>query len=164
MKQNIESKIFNDFKLFEPILKKWKSDNEVIVFTNGCFDIIHHGHVDSLKKSADFGTKLIVGLNSDKSVEKLKGKHRPVFDQHARALMIAAIACVDAVIIFTEDTPANLIEQVLPDFLVKGNQYRIHEIAGHETVLAHGGKVETLELVPDISTSEVIRRIKELDE
>ena len=78
MKQNIESKIFNDFKLFEPILKKWKSDNEVIVFTNGCFDIIHHGHVDSLKKSADFGTKLIVGLNSDKSVEKLKGKHRPV--------------------------------------------------------------------------------------
>jgi D-beta-D-heptose 7-phosphate kinase/D-beta-D-heptose 1-phosphate adenosyltransferase len=164
MKFNIEEKIFDDFESFKAILKNWKAGKEVIVFTNGCFDIIHHGHVDSLKKSADFGTKLIVGLNSDKSVEILKGRNRPVFNQHARALMIAAIACVDAVIIFTEETPANLIEQILPDFLVKGKQYEIHEIAGHETVLAHGGRVETLDLVPDISTSEVIRRIKELDE
>lgn len=164
MNYDIQAKIFADFKTFEPILKNWNAAGETIVFTNGCFDIIHHGHVDSLQKSAAFGTKLIVGLNSDKSVELLKGKNRPVFNQEARALMIAALAFVDAVIIFAEDTPANLIAQINPDFLVKGKQYEIHEIAGHKTVLANGGRVETLDLVPDISTSEVIRRIKELDE
>ena len=164
MNYDIQSKIYADFKAFKSTLKQWKESGEIVVFTNGCFDIIHHGHVDSLQKSAAFGTKLIVGLNSDKSVELLKGKNRPVFSQQARALMIAALAFVDAVIIFTEETPADLIALINPDFLVKGKQYEVHEIAGHETVLANGGHVETLDLVPDISTSEVIRRIKELDE
>lgn len=164
MNYDIQSKIYADFKTFKPTLKAWRAAGDTVVFTNGCFDIIHHGHVDSLQKSAAFGSKLIVGLNSDKSVEILKGKNRPVFNQDARAMMIAALAFVDAVVVFADETPADLIALINPDFLVKGKQYEIHEIAGHETVLANGGRVETLDLVPDISTSEVIRRIKELDE
>ena len=109
------------------------------------------------------GTKLIVGLNSDKSVEILKGRNRPILSAESRAIVLAAFCFVDAVIIFTEETPANLIAQILPDVLVKGKQYEIHEIAGHETVLAHGGKVLTLDLVPGISTSDIIDKIKSLD-
>jgi D-beta-D-heptose 7-phosphate kinase/D-beta-D-heptose 1-phosphate adenosyltransferase len=163
MKININSKIFPDFKSFEKTLKTWRNDNETIVFTNGCFDIVHHGHVDSLVKSAEMGTKLIVGLNSDKSVEILKGRNRPILSAESRAIVLAAFCFVDAVIIFTEETPADLIAQILPDILVKGKQYQIHEIAGHETVLANGGKVETLDLVPGISTSDIIDKIKTLD-
>lgn len=163
MKINIGSKIFPDFKSFENTLKTWKKDNETIVFTNGCFDIVHHGHVDSLIKSAEMGTKLIVGLNSDRSVEILKGRNRPILSTESRAIVLAAFCFVDAVIVFPEETPADLIAQILPDILVKGNQYKIHEIAGADTVLSHGGKVETLELVPDISTSDIIDKIKTLD-
>ena len=163
MSSNTNSKIFTNFLAFETTLKKWKTDNEKIVFTNGCFDIIHHGHVDSLQKSAAFGTKLIVGLNSDESVQLLKGKNRPVFNEESRAIIIAAFAFVDAVIVFREETPAQLIAKITPDVLVKGKQYKIHEIAGHDTVLASGGKVETLELVQGISTSDLINKIKTLD-
>jgi D-beta-D-heptose 7-phosphate kinase/D-beta-D-heptose 1-phosphate adenosyltransferase len=163
MKFNIEAKIFPDFQAFEMTLKKWKANKETIVFTNGCFDIIHHGHIDSLLKSAEMGTKLIIGLNSDSSVTVLKGRNRPVFDVNARAMMLAALGFVDAVIVFGEETPAELITRIIPDVLVKGKEYEIHEIAGHDTVLKHGGKVETLDLVPDISTSLVISRIKLLD-
>jgi len=163
MKININSKIFPDFKSFENTLKTWRENKDIIVFTNGCFDIVHHGHVDSLVKSAEMGTKLIVGLNSDKSVEILKGRNRPILSAESRAIVLAAFCFVDAVIIFTEETPADLIAQILPDVLVKGKQYQIHEIAGHETVLANGGKVETLDLVPGISTSDIIDKIKTLD-
>jgi D-beta-D-heptose 7-phosphate kinase/D-beta-D-heptose 1-phosphate adenosyltransferase len=163
MKISIDSKIFPDFKSFESTLKTWKNDNETIVFTNGCFDIVHHGHVDSLVKSAEMGSKLIVGLNSDKSVEILKGRNRPILSVLSRAIVLAAFCFVDAVVIFTEETPAELVAQIIPDILVKGNQYKIHEIAGSDTVLSHGGKVETLELVPDISTSDIIDKIKTLD-
>jgi len=163
MKINIDSKIFPDFKSFESTLKTWRSNNEKIVFTNGCFDIVHHGHVDSLIKSAEMGTRLIVGLNADKSVEILKGRNRPILSVESRAIVLAAFSFVDAVIIFTEETPANLIAQVIPDVLAKGNQYKIHEIAGFDTVLAHGGKVVTIELVPGISTSDIIDKIKTLD-
>ncbi len=163
MKINIESKIFPDFNSFESTLKTWRSNNEKIVFTNGCFDIVHHGHVDSLINSAEMGTKLIVGLNSDRSVEILKGRNRPILSVESRAIVLAAFSFVDAVIIFTEETPANLIAQIIPDVLAKGNQYKIHEIAGFDTVLAHGGKVVTIELVPGISTSDIIDKIKTLD-
>lgn len=163
MKINIDSKIFPDFKSFENTLKTWKDNNETIVFTNGCFDIVHHGHVDSLIKSAEMGTKLIVGLNSDKSVEILKGRNRPILSTESRAIVLAAFCFVDAVIVFPEETPADLVAQIVPDILVKGNQYKIHEIAGAETVLSHGGRVETLELVPGISTSDIIDKIKTLD-
>jgi D-beta-D-heptose 7-phosphate kinase/D-beta-D-heptose 1-phosphate adenosyltransferase len=163
MKINIDSKIFPDFNSFESTLKTWRGNNEKVVFTNGCFDIVHHGHVDSLIKSAEMGTKLIVGLNSDKSVEILKGRNRPILSVESRAIVLAAFSFVDAVIIFTEETPANLIAQIIPDVLAKGNQYKIHEIAGFDTVLAHGGKVVTIELVPGISTSDIIDKIKTLD-
>ena len=163
MKFDIQTKIFTDFEAFEPTLKKWKADCESTVFTNGCFDIIHHGHVDSLMKSAEFGTRLIVGLNSDESVRVLKGEGRPVLNVDARASLLAAFIFVDAVIVFHEETPARLIAQIIPDVLVKGKEYELHEIAGHETVLEHGGKVERLDLVSGISTSELITRIKNLD-
>ena len=163
MKINIDSKIFPDFNSFESTLKTWRSNNEKVVFTNGCFDIVHHGHVDSLIKSAEMGTKLIVGLNSDKSVEILKGRNRPILSVESRAIVLAAFSFVDAVIIFTEETPANLIAQIIPDVLAKGNQYKIYEIAGFDTVLAHGGKVVTIDLVPGISTSDIIDKIKTLD-
>ena len=162
MNSDIRSKIFSDFPTFETTLKEWKSNNETIVFTNGCFDLLHHGHVDSLQKSAALGTKLIVGLNSDESVKLLKGEGRPVLNEKGRALLLAAFVFVDAVIIFREETPAELIAQIIPNVLVKGKQYEIHEIAGHDTVLNNGGKVETLDLVPGISTSELINRIKRL--
>jgi len=171
MKQDIEmmvdydiySKIYSDFDSFSSVLEKWKENNEEIVFTNGCFDIIHLGHVDSLLNSAKLGTKLIVGLNSDESVTRLKGKGRPILNLEARTTLLAAFVFVDAVIIFTEDTPENLIAQILPDLLVKGNEYTIDEIAGHKTVLEHGGIVKTLDLVPGVSTTQMIEKIKNLD-
>lgn len=162
MLHKVKSKIFQNFENFEPLLQIWKGSDNTIVFTNGCFDIIHHGHVDSLQRSAAFGTKLIVGLNSDKSVQLLKGENRPVLKEKERAAVLAAFECVDAVIIFKEETPAEIIAKIIPDVLVKGAQYEIHEIAGHDTVLENGGKVETLELVEGISTSEIIERIKKL--
>ncbi len=163
MRIDINSKIYSNFSAFESTLKRWKSDNETIVFTNGCFDIIHHGHVDSLQKSAAFGTKLIVGLNSDASVTLIKGKNRPIFNEEARAIILAAFTFVDAIIVFGEETPAEIIANIVPNILVKGKEYAIHEIAGHDTVLANGGKVKTLDLVPGASTTDIIDKIKTLD-
>src|SRR5680860_224099 len=163
MTDNISSKIYSNYKGFKSVLKSWKDNNETIVFTNGCFDIIHHGHVDSLIKSAELGTKLIVGLNADSSVTLIKGKKRPIFSEEARAFILAAYSFVDAVIIFKHETPAKLIAKIIPDVLAKGGEYEIHEIAGHDTVLQNGGKVITLKLVSDISTSDIISRIKALD-
>lgn len=160
MNYDYQTKIFSGFEAFANILAAWKSSGEAIVFTNGCFDIIHHGHVDSLHKSAQLGSKLIVGLNSDASVALLKGQNRPILNYESRAAILAAFAFVDAVIFFNEETPATLIAQIIPDILVKGKQYEIHEIAGHDTVLAHGGRVETLDLIPGISTSGIIQKIK----
>jgi D-glycero-beta-D-manno-heptose 1-phosphate adenylyltransferase len=162
MIMNLHLKIFPDFKSFEPVLKEWKTKGETIVFTNGCFDIIHHGHVHSLLKSAGFGSRLIVGLNSDDSVRLLKGEGRPLFNSEARATILAAFEFVDAVIVFPEETPSKLIAQIIPDVLAKGKEYALEEIAGHETVLQNGGKVERLDLVSGISTSDLINRIKTL--
>jgi len=163
MTNNIHSKIYPNFRSFKAVLQSWRNNSEKIVFTNGCFDIIHHGHVDSLKKSAELGTKLIVGLNSDSSVTVIKGEKRPIFSEEARAIILAAFSFVDAVIIFEHETPAKLIAKIIPDVLTKGKEYQIHEIAGHDTVLENGGIVKTLDLVTDISTSDIIGRIKALD-
>lgn len=162
MNIHAKSKIYNDFESFYPMLEIWKGSNNTVVFTNGCFDIIHNGHVDSLQKSAAFGTKLIVGLNSDASVKILKGEKRPILGEQARAEVLAAFECVDAVILFEEETPAEIIARIIPDVLVKGAQYEIHEIAGHDTVLNNGGSVETLELIDGVSTSDIIERVKNL--
>jgi rfaE bifunctional protein nucleotidyltransferase chain/domain len=139
---------------------QWKERNETIVFTNGCFDLLHKGHVDYLNKAADLGTKLILGLNSDASVSRLKGAHRPIQDEDSRSHIMASLSCVDLVVIFNEDTPKELIDQLLPEVLVKGGDYALDDIVGAEAVLKNGGKVQTLEFLPGHSTSIIEAKIK----
>jgi len=156
---SIQSKIFNDFQDFKPILDQWKKAGQTIVFTNGCFDLVHRGHIDSLVKSASFGNRLVVGLNSDVSVRMLKGENRPLIDEQSRAVMLASLLMVDAVILFADETPYELIKCILPDVLVKGAEYRLEEIAGFDVVLASGGLVERIELTNGFSTSDLIQKI-----
>lgn len=158
----LTAKIYPSCDAFFNTLKMWKTSNQKLVFTNGCFDLLHRGHIDSLLKSAALGDKLIVGLNTDRSVKQLKGSKRPLMDEQARALMLAALQMVDAVILFEEETPYDLIKFVQPDVLVKGNEYAIEEIAGYDIVLARGGTVETIELTKGYSTSALIQQIKDL--
>jgi D-glycero-beta-D-manno-heptose 1-phosphate adenylyltransferase len=162
MLEVVREKIFAGYDDFSPVLKRWKKSGDKVVFTNGCFDILHRGHVEYLSASADLGDRLVVGLNSDTSVFRLKGSGRPLLDEESRAMLLAALFFVDAVVLFSEDTPALLIDRLLPDFLIKGADYKIHEIAGHEAVLANGGCVETITLVPGFSTSDVITKIQNL--
>ena len=158
----LTAKIYPSCDAFFNTLKMWKTSNQKLVFTNGCFDLLHRGHIDSLLKSSALGDKLIVGLNTDRSVKQLKGSKRPLMDEQARALMLAALQMVDAVILFDEETPYDLIKFVQPDVLVKGNEYAIEEIAGYDIVLARGGTVETIELTKGYSTSALIQQIKDL--
>ncbi len=155
----IESKIFRDAGGFEPRLAKWKNRGLKIVFTNGCFDLIHRGHVEYLAKAADRGDRLVVGLNSDNSVYRLKGAGRPYMEQTSRAFVLAALHSVSAVVIFNGDTPESLIDLIRPDFLIKGSDYSVSEIAGSRLVLSYGGKVETIDLVPGFSTSLLAGKI-----
>ena len=143
----------------ETKLAEWRSAGETIVFTNGCFDILHRGHVEYLAQAADLGDKLIVGLNTDASVKRLKGESRPVNDEKSRALLLSALQFVDAVVFFDEDTPYELIKQVQPDILVKGNDYKPEEIVGYDIVTAKGGKVLTIDLVEGFSTTNIIKRL-----
>ncbi len=138
----------------------WKQESQQVVFTNGCFDILHLGHVDYLEKARQTGTKMIVGVNADSSVRKLKGPSRPVNNEYARARILAALEFVDLVIIFEEETPLNLINELLPDILVKGDDYSIETIVGAKEVIAHGGKVTTIPLVPTYSTTNIIKKLK----
>ncbi|MCW3116466.1 MAG: rfaE2 [Chitinophagaceae bacterium] len=138
----------------------WKRNGLKIVFTNGCFDILHLGHIDYLEKSRNLGDKLIVGVNRDASINNIKGPNRPVVNEYARARVIAALEFVDTVILFAEDTPENLILSILPDILVKGDDYTIDKIVGADIVIKNGGKVQTIELVKGYSTSKIIDKIK----
>lgn len=156
----IQSKIFKDTPSFLPVLDQWRQSGNTIVFTNGCFDLVHRGHIDSLAKAAEWGDRLIVGLNSDVSVRLLKGENRPLVDQQSRAVLLASMLMVDAVVMFDEETPYQMIQQILPDVLVKGSEYEIEEIAGYDIVLASGGKVIRVELTEGFSTSEIIQKIK----
>ncbi|MEM1134881.1 MAG: D-glycero-beta-D-manno-heptose 1-phosphate adenylyltransferase [Bacteroidota bacterium] len=140
--------------------KLWADENYQVVFTNGCFDILHLGHIDYLEKAAALGDKLIVGLNTDESVSKLKGPERPVNKEYARARLLAALAFVDAVIFFASPTPLPLIETLNPNILVKGNDYSPEEIVGAEHVISSGGAVKTISLVKGFSTSDIISKIK----
>ncbi len=160
--QNIEKKVFTDFESFRSLLKTWRREGNRIVFTNGCFDLLHRGHVEYLARAASRGDCLVIGLNSDRSVTRLKGTSRPLTDQYSRALMLAALQFVSAVVIFEEETPLLLIEAILPEFLIKGNDYAPGEIAGNEAVAANGGKVETIDLVPGFSTTLLIEKIRNL--
>lgn len=158
--QIIQSRIFSNKEDFSALGAKWKQAGSSIVFTNGCFDLLHRGHIDSLAKAAAYGDKLVVGLNSDTSVKFLKGKNRPLVDQQSRAIMLASLIMVDAVVIFDEETPYELIKSILPDVLVKGSEYQVEEIAGYDIVLAEGGKVERIDLTEGFSTSALIAKIK----
>jgi rfaE bifunctional protein nucleotidyltransferase chain/domain len=131
-----------------------------VVFTNGCFDIIHFGHVNYLSRAANLGSRMVVGLNSDASVKKIKGETRPVQDEISRAHMLASMFFVDTVVIFNEDTPYELIKTLQPDILVKGSDYTIDKIVGADIVMQRGGRVETMDFVEGYSTSNVINKIK----
>jgi rfaE bifunctional protein nucleotidyltransferase chain/domain len=144
------------------IRKLWKANGDKVVFTNGCFDILHLGHVDYLEKSSEFGTQMIVAVNSDASVRTLeKGVERPVNSEYARARLIAALGFVSMVIIFGESTPLELIQSLSPDVLVKGDDYTIETIVGAKEVIAAGGEVKTIALVPDYSTTKIIQKLKQ---
>lgn len=139
----------------------WRLKSDRIVFTNGVFDILHRGHVEYLEEAAALGDRLIVGINSDSSVQRLgKGPHRPLNDQDSRALVLASLRCVDAIVIFEEDTPLEIIKAVTPDVLVKGGDWKADRIVGADVVKASGGEVRALKLVDGFSTTELVRRIR----
>ncbi len=144
------------------VLRSLRRKKKRIVFTNGCFDLLHYGHLQYLKKAKMSGDILAVGLNSDSSLRKLKGAGRPLVPEKERAEILAALEFVDYVIIFSEETPANLIHQVKPDILVKGGDYSLDEIVGRDFVQSYGGKVVTIPLVKGKSTTDLIRRTKKL--
>ncbi len=154
-----ENKIHTHQSVTEQV-EKWQSEGKKIVFTNGCFDIVHLGHIDYLEKARNLGDKLVLGLNTDASVKRLKGETRPVVNQYARSRMMAAFEFVDAVVLFDEPTPLELIEIVKPDILVKGDDYSLETIVGADFVLSKGGEVKTIALVKGYSTSLLIEKIR----
>lgn len=158
--EGINSKIYllDDLKTQ---LKNWRVNGDVIVFTNGCFDILHQGHVEVLAKTADLGNRLIIGLNSDSSVKLLKGENRPINDENARALLLSALTFVDAVVLFSQQTPKQLIAEIRPNILAKGGDYSISEIAGHDIVQQDGGKVISIPLTDGFSSTNIIDKIKD---
>ena len=148
-------------KNLEAWLQDFRQTMDNLVFTNGCFDILHAGHVDYLQKARQLGNGLLVGLNNDESVRKLKGDSRPIVDEKARAMVLAALEAVDAVVHFKEETPGRLIDQVQPDVLVKGGDYLAEEIVGYQTVTTKGGTVKVLPFLEGHSTTNIIKKIKE---
>ena len=157
---NISTKILNLSQLQNQIAND-KQEGKKVVFTNGCFDILHKGHVDYLAKAADKGDVLIVAVNTDDSVKRLgKSPSRPIQDQEARAYLIAALESVSYVILFNEDTPKELIDAIVPDVLVKGSDYKPEAIVGYDTVTKHGGKVETIDFIEGYSTTAIEKKIK----
>ena len=133
--------------------------NRKIVFTNGCFDVLHRGHVDYLARASELGDLLVIGLNTDESVKRLKGPSRPYLDEETRAYILASMSFTSAIILFEEDTPIKLIEKVRPDILVKGSDYKPSEIVGHDLVTSWGGKVLTVDLTPGFSSTQVIGKL-----
>lgn len=142
------------------IIQKEREKGKKIVFTNGCFDIIHAGHVDYLEKAKSLGDFLVVGLNSDDSVKRLKGPTRPVNPLEQRKKVLQALKPVDLVIVFEEDTPERLIKEIKPDVLVKGGDWKIENIVGADFVMSYGGKVCTIDFVYDTSTTKIIEKVK----
>ena len=155
----IQQKIFTLPQLLSK-LASWRVTNKTVAFTNGCFDILHEGHIFSLAAAAKEADFLIVGVNSDSSTKRLKGPERPVNHEQSRALLIASLAIVDAVVIFEEDTPLELISAILPDVLVKGGDYTIEQIVGSKVVIANGGRVVINPIVEGFSTTGIIHQIK----
>lgn len=161
-KEIIDSKIIQagDYASLSRQVSYWRFHGKQVVFTNGCFDILHLGHIDYLSKAADLGQVLVVGLNTDASVRKLKGPGRPVNDQNARASLIASLFFVTQVVLFDEDTPYELIKSVQPDILVKGSDYKPEEIVGYDVVKARNGQVVTIDFLEGFSTSGLIEKLR----
>jgi len=158
--QKITDKI-QDWSTAAQTVQKWQNNRVEVVFTNGCFDLIHFGHLAYLAEAAVQGQKLVVGLNSDASVTRLKGAHRPIKDQKNRAHLLASLEMIDLVVLFEEDTPLELIKTIQPDVLVKGGDWSIHEIVGSKIVLAKGGRVKSLTFVEGYSTTKIEQKIQE---
>ena len=155
------SKKVLDKQMLNLKLNEWKSANNKIVFTNGVFDLLHLGHIDYLCKAKDNGDIIIIGVNSDKSAKRLgKGTNRPITDEKSRSMIIAALGFVDAVVLFDEDTPLELIKIIQPDVLVKGADYKAEDIVGYDVVMAKGGVIKTIEFLPGYSTTSIEQRIK----
>ncbi len=159
--QIIPHKIY-DLSGLQHQISRWRLLGKTVSFTNGCFDILHQGHIASLSDAAREADFLVVGVNSDASTRRLKGEQRPINDQQARATLLAALLMVDAVIIFEEDTPLELIKTVLPDVLVKGGDYTLEQIVGAREVMESGGRVVINPIVPGYSTSGLIEKIHRL--
>ena len=155
----LKAKIFN-IKDLSQMLKEWRSDGNKIIFTNGCFDLIHLGHLEILARSADLGDKLIVGINSDMSIKKIKGNSRPIIQEDSRAKQLAAIEFVDAVILFNEDTPYDLINFINPDIITKGGDYKKNDVIGNELMNKKAGKVVIIPLTQGFSTTSILEKIK----
>ena len=155
----IEKKILTHENLAKTLFL-WRFKSNPIIFTNGCFDLLHDGHLDLLIKSKQLHGKLIVGINSDASVKRLKGDERPIKNEASRLLQLAALQMVDGVILFDEDTPLELIKIIEPDILVKGGDYQIETIVGAKEVMANGGRVEVIPLVEGFSTTNLIQKMK----
>lgn len=159
--KNIKSKIYSlsDLKIQSD---KWKENGEKIVFTNGCFDLVHRGHIEVLANTADLGDKLIIGLNSDSSIKELKGENRPIMDEISRSILLASLQFVDAIVFFSEETPYKLIETLIPDVLAKGGDYKVTEIAGNGVVLENGGEVILFPFIDGISSTNIVEKIKQI--
>ena len=163
MREGIEETLLQkvtDLPKLKEQITSWRQNGDKVVFTNGVFDLLHIGHITYLSTAAELGDKLIIGLNSDSSVKRLKGDGRPVNDENSRAIILAALFFVDAVVIFEEDTPLNLIRKLWPDVLVKGADYMVDNIVGAKEVLANGGEVKTISFVDGYSSTAIIRKIK----
>ncbi len=149
-----------DLATARDIVLQWKAEGKKVVFTNGCFDILHLGHVDYLEKARSLGDKLVLGLNTDDSVSRFKGPQRPIQDQNSRAHILASLQFIDMVVLFNEDTPKDLISALIPDILVKGSDYLAENIVGADVVKLNGGVVKTIEFVPGYSTTRIVDKIK----
>jgi D-beta-D-heptose 7-phosphate kinase/D-beta-D-heptose 1-phosphate adenosyltransferase len=160
--QAIPAKILTRAELQKQAVR-WRLQNKKIVFTNGVFDILHEGHIASLSEAASYGDILVVGLNSDASVKRLKGPERPLNREQARALLLASLVMTDVIVIFEEDTPRELITSFMPDVLVKGGDYTIEQIAGAKEVLAAGGQVKIAAIVEGISTTGIIEKMRYME-
>ena len=159
---SITGKIVTEKQLLQKI-NVWRLLGKTIVFSNGCFDILHAGHIASLSEAAQHGDILIIGVNADVSVKKIKDNNRPVNDEYSRALLLASLCIVDAVIIFSEDTPLEIIKMIQPNVLVKGGDYSIDQIAGSKEVIAGGGKVIINPVINGFSTTSIIQKLKKLN-
>lgn len=156
----IQSKIIRTRKALLKQLAYWNFKDKKIVFTNGCFDLLHMGHVDYLAKAASLGDILILGLNTDDSVRRIKGDSRPIQDEESRAQILAAMQFIDAIVMFDEDTPYDLIKTIQPDFLVKGSDYNAKDIVGYDVLMNKGGQVVTIDFLEGYSTSRIVDKIK----